>query len=239
VPATDRDQTPPPALRETSWTLAHEPTAERRSAVLELARAANSDTWWHSYVGTALPKWFELYVDLEAEASELSIFDPQYINGLVQTEEYARAMMAARPDESDKDIDRTVAMRMERQKRLTEGRLRLQLIIDESALRREFGSPEVMKGQLEHLLELSKLRRVSLQILPERSQPGIVGGFTILEFPEEDDPTVVYIEHDAGALTLEKPTHVRQYTRAYGRLRTAALDRKASAAHIAEVIKEM
>ena len=147
--------------------------------------------------------------------------------------------MAARPDESEASIERYIAMRLERQKRLADGKLRLHLIIDESVLRREFGGPEVMRGQLEHLIKMSKLRRVSLQVLPERGQPGINGGFTILEFPEEDDPTVVYIEHDAGALTLEKPTQVRQYTRAYGRLQTAALDEKASVARIAEVIKEM
>lgn len=218
----------------------YEPTAERRAALLELARAANAGTWWHAYVGGTLPKWFQLYVDLEAEADSLSIFDPQYINGLVQTEDYARAMyLAARPNETDDEVDRLVAVRMERQKRLIAGELSLNLIIDESVLRRQFGGPTVLKAQLEHLIELAELRRVSMQILPECGQPGVAGGFTILEFEDVSDPTVVYIEHEVGALTLEKPAQIRGYARAYGRLQTAALDLKASADSVARRIKEM
>lgn len=218
----------------------YDPPPDRRAAVLELARAANSDTWWHAYAGGTLPKWFEVYVDLEAEASELSIFDPQYINGLVQTEDYARALyLAGRPDESDEEIERLVAVRMARQKRLVDGKMSLKLILDQWALRREFGSPDITRAQLERLLELGQLRRATIQVLPNRNQPGIMGGFTILEFEDECDLPVVYTESEAGGLYQEKPVQIRQYARAYGRLQTAALDPEASANHIAQVIKEL
>lgn len=218
----------------------YEPPQEQREAILELARAANSDTWWHAYAGGTLPKWFEVYVDLEAEASELSIFDAQYINGLVQTEEYARALYrAGRPEETDEEIERLVAVRMKRQKRLVNNQLSLRLVIDELALQRPFGGREVMRHQLERLMELAELRRVSFQILPAGEQPGIMGGFHILEFAHPDDPPVVYVEHEAGALYLEKAAQIRAYGRAYDRLRAAARSPQDSAVQIAQLLKEM
>jgi transcriptional regulator with XRE-family HTH domain len=219
---------------------AYEVVGGKRDALLELAGQANTGTaWWHSYRGGPLPDWFEIYVDLEGEADSLQIVDMQFVNGLVQTAEYARAVYrAARPDADADQIETLVQLRMDRQKRLTSGGQDLTLVIDETALLRQYGGPDVMRDQYRHLVELAERPRISVALVPADAQAGVVGSFTILDFPEEDDPSVVYIEHDAGALYLEDPAEIRQYARAYGRLQTAALDLKSSAARIAKMIKE-
>ncbi|HEY3507056.1 MAG TPA: helix-turn-helix transcriptional regulator [Actinocatenispora sp.] len=219
---------------------AYEVVGDRREALLELAEHANiGRAWWHSYRGGPLPEWFEIYVDLEGEADTLNIADVQYVNGLVQTPDYARAVYrSARPDADAAQIDELVQLRMDRQKRLTEGNLDLMLIVDETALLREYGGRKVMQAQYKRLLELAEMPRISIAVLPIDAQAGVVGSFTILDFPAEEDPAVVYIEHNAGALYLEDPSEIRQYARAYGRLQTAALDLKASARRIADMIKE-
>lgn len=219
---------------------AYEVTGERRTALLALAEQANSgQAWWHSYRDGPLPDWFEIYVDLEGEADTLSVYDNQFVNGLVQTEGYARALYrAGRPDDTDEQIDKLVQLRMDRQKRLVDGGLSLILIVDEMALRRPYGAPEVMRQQYRHLLELAALPRIQITVLPFDAQPGVVGSFTLLDFPAEEDPSVVYIEHEAGAMYLEKPAEIRRYARAYGRLQTASLGLKASAARISELTRE-
>lgn len=218
----------------------YEPTPDQRAAVVELARQATADTWWHPYVGGALPKWFEFYVDLEQEADTLSIYDAQFVNGLAQTEEYARALFrASRPDATSERIDKLVQLRMDRQRRVVDGKVSLILILDELALRRRFGDHGIMRRQYEHLLELADIPGVSLAVLSVDAQPGVVGSFTVLDFPADEDPSVVYIEHEVGALYLEKSAQIRQYARAYGRLQTAALDLEASASRIAQLVKEL
>lgn len=219
---------------------AYEVGGGRRTALLELAGSANTGgAWWHSYRNGPLPDWFEIYVDLEGEASDLAIYDAQFINGLVQTPDYARALYrAARPDADDDEIDTLVQLRMDRQKRLVEGKMSLTLVMDESVLEREFGDAEVMKGQYRHLREMSRRPRISIAVIPRAVQPGVVGSFTILDFPAETDPSVVYIEHDAGALYLEDPAELRRYARAYGRLQTAADSLEVSPVPVAQMIRE-
>ena len=214
---------------------------DRREVIRSLARHANTAAWWQPYTGDGvLPDWFQLYVDLEEEASDLAIFDPQYINGLVQTEDYARAMYrVGRPADADTTIDRLVAVRMERQRRLVDGDMTLRLVMDESALSKQFGGPALMRGQLQRLLDLAELRRVEMQILPAIEQPGIIGGFHLLDFSDPDDPAVVYIEHEAGAWYLEKPPQIHAYARAYDRLRAAARSPQESVVHVAQLMKEL
>ncbi|BCJ39300.1 transcriptional regulator [Actinocatenispora thailandica] len=214
---------------------------DRREVIRSLARHATTAAWWQPYTGDGvLPDWFELYVDLEEEASDLAIFDPQYVNGLVQTENYAREMYRiGRRDDPDDTIERLVAVRMERQRRLVDGGMSLRLIMDESVLGKQFGGRDVMRAQLQRLLDLADLRRVEMQLLPTEGQPGIIGGFHMLDFPDPNDPPVVYIEHEAGAWYLEKPPQIHAYARAYDRLRAAALSPQASVAHVAQLVKEL
>lgn len=214
------------------------PTDDRK-ALLALAKASGQQTWWHSY-DDVLPDWFEVYVDLEAEASSLATWDTQFINGLVQTEDYARALFSgSRPEAATSDIDRQVDLRISRQKRLMDGELFVRMVLDELALRRTYGNPQVVRAQLEHLAEIAELRNVSFQVLPVTAKENVVGSFHLVEFDQKDDPALVYIEHENGSLYLEKPKKVAQYARAYDRLRAAALSPEASAEMIWHLSKEM
>lgn len=213
-------------------------TGEQHDALVALAREANRLGWWHTY-GDVLPEWFEVFVDLEGEADTLSVYDSQFINGLLQTEGYARALLAsARPEDDAAEVTRRVELRMQRQARVADGRLRIRLIVDECVLHRVYGDTAVMPGQLARLAEMAGLPNVSLQVLPSNSRAGAVGSFTVLEFPDPADPPVVYIENEIGALYMEKPEQVRQYSRLWDHLRAAALSPEASVSHIAHLLKE-
>lgn len=215
-------------------------TGANREAILELARSASEPAFWHSFVGV-LPSWFQLYVDTEAEASELAVYDCQFINGLAQTEDYARAMyQMGKPDEDPDAIDQMVALRLQRQQRIVSGKLKLRMILDEVALQRGFGGPAVFRAQLEQLLKIARLRRVSLQLLPSGAeQPAVVGSFHMLDFDHPDDPTLVYVETEAGALYLEKQQEIRAYARSYDRLRAAAYSPEETAARITQLMEEV
>lgn len=218
---------------------AYEAPPEVRPGLVTLAREANRQGWWQPF-SNVLPKWFESYVDLEEEASELGIYDAQFITGLVQTEEYARAIYhAARPQDPAEETDRRVALRMARQQRLVDGKMVLRLVLDEWVLHRAYGSQEIMRAQLIHLCELAALRNVSLQVLPTKAQPGVVGSFTLVDFPNPADESVVYLENELGALYLEKPEEFRAYARVFDRLRAAALSPEDSAVRLAELAKEV
>lgn len=211
-----------------------------REAILELARRAAEPAFYHSY-GDVLPEWFELYVDLENEAHELATYDSQFLNGLVQTREYARSLyLVARPDADPKTIDKMVELRLQRQQRVLDGELSLRMIVDEVALKKAYGGPEVFHGQLEHLLKIARLRRVSFQLLPAGpEQPAVAGSFHLLDFEHRDDPTVVYVETEDGALYLEKDKATRAYARSYDRLRAAAYSPEESAVKIAQLMEEI
>jgi Domain of unknown function (DUF5753)/Helix-turn-helix domain len=179
-----------------------------------LAREANTPGWWQHY-GDVLPPWFRTYVDLESVASLIRTYEGQFIPGLLQTDAYMRAVVhGAHLEETAEEVGRRVRLRMARQVLLTrEGAPRLWAVIDEAALRRPVGGREVMVGQLERLLEAAKLPNVTLQILPfaAGAHPGMVGSFSVLRFPEEELPDLVYLEHLTSALYLNKPEEVDQY----------------------------
>jgi transcriptional regulator with XRE-family HTH domain len=179
-----------------------------------LAREANSPGWWQHY-GDVLPPWFRTYVDLESAARLIRTYEGQFVPGLLQTDDYMRAVVqGAHLDESSEELGRRVRLRMARQTLLTrEHPPRLWAVVDEAAMRRPVGGPEVMRGQLERLIEAAKLPNVTLQILPfgEGAHPAMVGSFSVLRFPDEELPDVVYIEHLTSALYLNKPEEVDQY----------------------------
>jgi transcriptional regulator with XRE-family HTH domain len=179
-----------------------------------LAREANTPGWWQHY-GDVLPPWFRTYVDLEAVASLIRTYEGQFIPGLLQTDAYMRAVVrGAHLEETAEEVGRRVRLRMARQVLLTRAEApRLWAVIDEAALRRPVGGREVMAGQLERLVEAAKLPNVTLQILPfaAGAHPGMVGSFSVLRFPEEELPDLVYLEHLTSALYLNKPEEVDQY----------------------------
>ncbi|MGH3926320.1 MAG: helix-turn-helix domain-containing protein, partial [Pseudonocardiaceae bacterium] len=127
--------------------------ADERDSLLSLARQANEPGWWHRY-SDLLPSWFQAYVGLEEAASRIRTYEVQLVPGLLQTEEYARAVTAQGLEtKSPEEVDRWVSLRMRRQRLLTRaGAPRLWAVVDEAALRRPIGGRDVMRGQLEHLI---------------------------------------------------------------------------------------
>ena len=184
------------------------------ASAVALALQANAPGWWHHY-GDLLPHWFRAYVDLESAATLIRTYEGQLVPGLLQTEDYLRAMIGgARPDTSPEEIQRRVALRLTRQTLLERADApRLWAVVDEAALRRPVGGAEVMRAQLERLIEAAKLPNVTLQILPLAvgAHPAMVGAFSILRFPDEELPDAVYLEHLTSALYLNKREEVDQY----------------------------
>jgi transcriptional regulator with XRE-family HTH domain len=179
-----------------------------------LAREANEPGWWHQY-NDLLPQWFKTYVDLESAAVLIRSYEAQFVPGLLQTEEYMRAVIrGAHLDESSEGAERRIALRMARQVLLTQARApRLWAVVDEGALRRPVGGRDVLRAQLERLIEAAELPNVTLQVLPfgAGAHPAMIGAFSILRFPEPDLPDVVYLEHLTNALYLDKRDEVEEY----------------------------
>ncbi|MEU8758503.1 helix-turn-helix transcriptional regulator [Streptomyces sp. NPDC048659] len=202
-----------------------------RGSLLGLAREANVAGWWHSF-GDVLPGWFQTYVGLEGAASLIRIYEVQFIHGLLQTEAYAHAVVTrGMPGAPRADIERRVALRLERQKVLVSERApRFHAVLDEAALRRPYGDRAVMRGQLRHLIEISEHPNVTLQVMPFSfgGHAGESGAFTMLSFPESDLSDVVYLEQLTSALYLDKREEVAQYARVMERLREDSPDPAAS-----------
>ncbi|MFI9648753.1 helix-turn-helix domain-containing protein [Streptomyces sp. NPDC052040] len=185
-----------------------------RTSLLSLAKEANVAGWWHSY-SDVLPSWFPTYVGLEGAAHLIRSYEVQFVHGLLQTEGYAHAVVArGMRGASAADIDRRVALRLERQKYLlSENAPQFHVVLDEAALRRPYGDREVMRGQLQHLIDISERPNVRLQVMPFGlgGHSGESGAFTILSFPESDLSDVVYMEQLTSALYLDKREDVLQY----------------------------
>lgn len=192
-----------------------------RETLLGLAQDANSPGWWHRY-GDILPGWFETYVGLEEAAALIRTYELQFIPGLLQTEDYARAVISLGNSSSpQEEIEQRVSLRTTRQKILTRGDApRLWAVVDEAALRRPIGGRDVMRGQIEWLIEATKLPGIILQVLPFRvgGHTAEAGAFTILRFPESDLPDVVYVEQLTSALYLDRRDDVDAYMEAMERL---------------------
>ncbi|WP_326643301.1 helix-turn-helix domain-containing protein [Streptosporangium sp. NBC_01755] len=194
---------------------------EERASLLTLARQANAPGWWHKY-GDLLPSWFEVYVGLEEAASTVRTYEVQFIPGLLQSPEYARAViMLVHGGASAGEVDRRVSLRMARQKRLTRPDApTLWAVMDEAVLRRPIGGPQVLRAQIDHLLEIIELPNVKLQIMPfDRGGHAAAGGpFSILRFPGRDLPDVVYLEQLTSALYLDKLDEIDHYIQVMDRL---------------------
>jgi hypothetical protein len=184
------------------------------AAFLLLAREANTPGWWQHY-GDVLPRWFRTYVDLESAAVLIRTYEGQFIPGLLQTDAYMRAVVqGAHLDESAEELGRRVRLRMARQQLLTrEEPPRVWAVIDEAALRRPVGGREVMAGQLERLIEATKLPNVTLQILPFEvgAHAAMLGAFSIMRFADRELPDVVYLEHLTNAVYLDKRDEAERY----------------------------
>jgi transcriptional regulator with XRE-family HTH domain len=188
-----------------------------REQLLTLASRANQPGWWHQY-HDVLPSWFQSYVGLEEAAESIRSFDPQFIPGLLQTEDYAAAVLAL-GDFSLDEAERLVVLRKERQRRFTSGTMRLWAIIDEVALRRPVGGAGVLRAQLEYLIEACQQQSLTLQITPfATAVHAAPGAFSILRFADPAMPDMVYVENLTSALYIDKPPEVGRYLLAMERL---------------------
>jgi transcriptional regulator with XRE-family HTH domain len=181
-----------------------------REQLLSLASRANQPGWWHRY-HDVLPPWFQSYIGLEEAAQSIRSYDPQFIPGLLQTEEYATAVLAL-GDFSLDEAERLVVLRKERQRRFTSGTMRLWAIIDEVALRRPVGNVGVLLAQLEYLIEACQQQRLTLQVTPfAAAGHAAPGAFSILRFADPAMPDMVYVENLTSALYIDKPAEVGRY----------------------------
>ena len=201
-------------------------TGPERDGLIQLTRDARQPGWWHSF-RDVLPNPYEVYIGLEAGAASIRNFEPVVVPGLLQTADYAREIFRNGPMEMDQDeVSRRVEVRLARQQILTrEDRPRLWAVIDETVIHRVVGGPEVMRGQLRHLVESAERGKTTIQVVPYRAgaHAGTIGSFVILDFHEPTDPDVVYVETLAGDIYLEERSDVNRYTLAFDRLLAAAL----------------
>ncbi|WP_121399227.1 helix-turn-helix transcriptional regulator [Micromonospora sp. M71_S20] len=194
---------------------------EEREALLKLARDANSPGWWHRY-GDVLPNWFQSYLGLEAAAALIRSYEVQFVPGLLQTREYARAVvLLGHGRAAPAEIERRVALRMQRQRLLhRENPPQLWAVVDEAALRRPMGGPRVMREQVAALIEATKSPNIRLQVIPFAAggHAAAGGAFTILRFGDRELPDIVYIEQLTSALYLDKRDDLDYYAVAMERL---------------------
>ncbi|MEV4744600.1 helix-turn-helix transcriptional regulator [Streptomyces sp. NPDC049555] len=213
-----------------------------REALLGLAREANVAGWWHSY-SDVLPGWFQTYVGLEGAASEISIYEVQFVHGLLQTEGYAHAVVVrGQPGADAAETERRVSLRMERQKLLFSERApRFHAVLDEAALHRPYGDETVMRNQLQHLIDISEQPNVTLQVMPfaHGGHAGESGAFTLLRFPESDLVDLVYLEQLTSALYLDKAEDVAQYARVMERLHADSLSPERTRDHISALLQRL
>ncbi len=182
-----------------------------RDQLLALAGQANQESWWHHY-NDVLPAWFQSYLGLEDSAESIHSFDAQFVPGLLQTEDYAAAVIRLGA-QSPAATARLVQLRAERQRLVAEGNLRLHAVVDEAVLRRPVGGTELMRAQLEHLLDIATRPQVTIQVAPlaTGASNAAVCSFTILRFAADQLPDIVYVEQLTTALYLDKRPDVDSY----------------------------
>jgi hypothetical protein len=213
-----------------------------RDSLIQLTREANATPWWQKYQDAA-PDWFGLYVGLEEAAQLIRVYEVQFVPGLLQTEDYARAVvMQGAPGLEPEEVERRVALRLGRQKLLTrDSPPRLWAIVDEAALRRPMGGRDVLAGQIQRLMDLVSESNITLQVMPFKygGHAAEGGAFHIMRFPEADLPDMVYVEYLSGALYIEKPEEVERYAAVMERLSVAGTSPERTREILAGLLKEI
>ena len=195
-----------------------------KEKLVQLTREANATPWYQKFQDV-VPDWFHVFVGLEEAAQLIRVYEVQFVPGLLQTEEYARAViLQGAPGLDPDEVERRVALRMGRQKLLTrENPPRYWVVMDEAALRRPMGGRDVHVGQIERLIDLVGEPNITIQVMPFRygGHAAEGGAFTIMRFPETDLPDVVYMEYLTGAHYIDKPEEVERYAAVMERLSVA------------------
>jgi transcriptional regulator with XRE-family HTH domain len=202
----------------------YEVTGADAEAIIEIARGAQQRGWWQNY-GDVLPQWFEFYVGLEAEASVIRTYEAESVPGLLQTEDYARAIYVLTAGEAE--VDRKVSARIQRQAVLhRDPPAELSVVLNEAVLVRPVGGAKVMSQQLDQVADLAQLPNVTVQVLPFEAggHPAMTTPYVIVSFADAPDESIVYLENLTNGQALEEPEHVRGYTMVHETLRDRALD---------------
>jgi transcriptional regulator with XRE-family HTH domain len=219
--------------------IAQEPV---RARMLSLARQANTPGWWSKY-NDLLPDWFESYLGMEGAAGIIRTFELQFVHGLFQTQDYARAVtLLGHKAASAEEVDRRVSLRLKRQDVFADPEPpRVWSVMDEAALRRPVGGRAVLRAQLEHLTEMARLPRVTIQVVPFATggHAAAGGSFTILRFAEAELPDIVYIEQLTSALYLDDREDVEHYMEVVNALSAQALTPAETARFLTEITREI
>jgi transcriptional regulator with XRE-family HTH domain len=220
----------------------YEVRGDTRAALLALGRQATHRGWWHSYAD-ALPAWFEDYVGLEDGAKSLFTYQNQLVHGLMQTEEYAAAVIrTAQPGAGADEVERQLAARATRQALLTASNpLQVWAVLDEAVLRRQVGGSAAMQAQLNRIREIGTLPNVTLQVLTfdAGAHASMGTSFELLQFPEAGDTAIVYIEDHTSSQYLETTADIERYTLVFDHLRASALSPERSSEFIGKVADRM
>ncbi|UED83360.1 helix-turn-helix domain-containing protein [Streptomyces profundus] len=220
----------------------YEVPAEESRSFLRLVEEANRPGWWHRF-RDVLPDWFSLYVSLEGEASLIRAYEPHCVPGLLQTAGYARALLRTGfPGASDEELERRVALRMERQDLLSRPRAPLLwAVVEEHVLRRRVGTSAEMLQQIDRLIEATQLPNVTLQIMPFSAgpHPGMFGPFQLFRFEIPELPDIIYVESLTGATYLDERPDTVAYLEVLDRMGTQAASAQDTEALLGEIRKEL
>jgi transcriptional regulator with XRE-family HTH domain len=212
-----------------------------RETFLVLVRRANVPGWWHQY-SDIVPNWFETYLGLEEVSSVIRTYQPQLVPGLLQTPEVARSIIQlGHPSASAQDIERRVALRMTRREVLTksESPPHLWAVIEEASLWR-LNDGSVIRGQIQHLIEMAQFPNVTIQVVPIHSaaHPALGGPFSILRFSDPDLPDIIYLEQLSSAVYLDKKDDIQRYRAIMDRLCVQAKSPSETIEFFANMLRE-
>jgi transcriptional regulator with XRE-family HTH domain len=215
---------------------------EQVESFVETAKNARTQGWWIAYED-ALPREYADFIALEATASSIRTFEGMAIPGLAQIPEYTRHIITASPAVlTPGEVDALIKVRADRQKVLTDSQHppKLWMILTEGAIRQQVGGPRVMVPQLNHLVKLTELPHVTLQVLPfsAGAHAGVLSSFLLFDFPGAD-PSIAYVENLTGTLFMDKPGQVEAFTGAFDNLRATALSPADSVVLIENVRAEL
>ncbi|WP_262700829.1 MULTISPECIES: helix-turn-helix domain-containing protein [Streptomyces] len=215
---------------------------EEVEGFLSLAREANKAGWWHRF-RDVLPEWFNTFVSLEVEANLIRAYEPHYIPGLLQTEGYARAVLrAGMPHAPESEIERNVALRMERQALLArDNPPMLWVVMDETVVRRPIGGAETMRAQITRLIEEAEAPHIRLQIMPFDAgpHPAMYGPFHIFRFPIPELPDIAYTETLVSGSYFDQRDDVSAFLEALDRMCAQAAPAQTTQAILSRIRKEI
>ncbi|MBX7265841.1 helix-turn-helix domain-containing protein [Micromonospora sp. Llam7] len=227
-------------------------SAEDAELLLAMTAATRENkNWWHDYIGSGLPRWFQLYIGLEAAATKVRKYQPELVPGLLQTRAYATQVFqvpgGAIDVEDSEEQEQAIQLRIERQALLTRfAAPQLSVILNEAVLRRPVGNATIMREQLDQILKAAELPNVTVQVLAFSAglhAGAMSGAFSILEFPEDSsgkevEPPVAYLESATGAIYLDKPHETAAYNTTWADMSSRALNEPESKSLIQQVAEE-